>query len=163
MSYALPGLAAFQVERAVQAWPEEPGRAFSRLERARQLNVLSERPDVIAGVLAGRGGQPARELRAFVRALERNPHDWYLHLRLALLAADGGRPRDALAHLRRARTLNPREVEVELAREAVLAGRPVRQLFDRLDYLAVRSPLGRLPLTCRPVLGLGAHCQNALR
>lgn len=158
-SYALPGLAAFQIEGAMRAWPENPERTFSRLERARQLNVLNERPDVIAGVLAARGGQPGRALDAFAGALERNPHDWYLHLRLALLTADAGRRGDALAHLRRARMLNPRETEVELAAEAVLTGRAAQpQLLDRLDQFAVRSPLGRLPVTCRPVLGLGARC-----
>jgi tetratricopeptide (TPR) repeat protein len=91
-SYTLPGLAAFEVERAVQAWPEAPDRAFSRLQRARRLNPLSERPDVVAGALAQRAGQPDRARMAFERVLERNPDEWYAHLQLALLdAADGRR------------------------------------------------------------------------
>ena len=158
-SFALPALAAVQVERAVRAWPEEPEGVWSRLERARQLNVFSERPDLIAGVLARRGGEPARERRAFLRALDRNPHDWYIHTRLALLAGERGNVKDALAHVRRARSLNPRGGPVELAENTVLAGRPVgRRQLDALDGLVIRSPLGRRPLTCRPVLGVGARC-----
>jgi len=163
VSYALPALSAFEVERAVDAWPEESGRAFSRLERARQLNVFSERPDLIAGVLARRAGRPAEARRAFERALDRNRQDWYVHIRLGLLEADLGRRGDALAHLRRARELNPREHLVELSEEAVRAGRPVeRQLLDALDRLVIRSPLGRRPVTCRPVLGSGARCGSTL-
>jgi tetratricopeptide (TPR) repeat protein len=163
VSFALPALSAFEVERAVDAWPEEPARTFSRLERARQLNVFSERPDVIAGVLAHRSGQPARARRALVRALERNRHDWYIHLRLALAEADLGRPSKGLAHVRRARALNPRERAIGLVEDAVRAGRSVdRRLLDILDRLAVRAPLGRRPVTCRPVLGAGARCESAL-
>jgi O-antigen ligase len=163
VSYALPALAALQVERAVRAWPEEPGEVWSRLEQARQVNVLSERPDLIAGVLARRGRQPARERRAFARALERNADDWYIHARLALLAVDHGRHADAVAHLREASALNPRGGVVELVEKAVLAGRPVeRQLLDALDRLVIRSPLGRRPLACRPVLGVGARCGRPL-
>jgi O-Antigen ligase len=163
VSYALPALAALQVERAVRAWPEEPDRVWSRLEQARQLNVFSERPDLITAVLARRGGQSARERPAFVRALERNPRDWYVHMRLALLAVDLGKQGDAVAHLRRARSLNPRGDVVDLAENAALAGRPVeRQLLDTLDRHVIRSPLGRRPLTCRPVLGVGSRCPGGL-
>jgi tetratricopeptide (TPR) repeat protein len=118
---------------------------------------------VIAGVLARRAGQPTRERRAFTRALERNRHDWYLHLRLALIAADLGRLSDALAHVRRARALNPRERAVDLVEAVAHADSPAqRQLVDVLDGLAIRSPLGRRPVTCRPVLGTGARCGSAL-
>jgi hypothetical protein len=101
----------------------------------------------------------ARERRAFLQALDRNPHDWYTHTRLALLESERGNRKEALAHVRRARSLNPRGGPVELAENAVLAGRPVgRRQLDALDGLVIRSPLGRRPLTCRPVLGVGARC-----
>jgi hypothetical protein len=160
VSYALPGLAAFEVERAVRSWPEEPGAVWTRLEAARELNRLSERPDVIEGVFARRAGQPGRERRAFARALERNPHDWYVHLRLALVANDG----DAAVHLRRARSRDPRGGAVDAVEEAVLADAPVeRQLLDAVDRLAIRTPLGRAPATCRPVGGVGARCHEKRR
>lgn len=158
-SYALPGLAALEVERAVQAWPEAPDRAFSRLERARRLNPLSERPDIVTGVLAQRAGQPDRARTAFGRVLERHPDEWYAHLQLALLDAAEGRREQALAHLVRARSLNPLEPALQEAEDALFAGPLLRQqLVLRVDRLAVRSPLGRRRVDCRPVLGIASRC-----
>jgi hypothetical protein len=155
-SYTLPGLAALEVERAVQAWPEAPDRAFSRLDRARRLNPLSERPDVVAGTLAQRAGQPDRARIAFQRVLERTPDEWYAHLQLALLDAADGRRAEALAHLMRARSLNPLEPALQNAEDALFAGAFLRQqLVLRVDRLAVRSPLGRRPVDLRA--GTGAH------
>jgi tetratricopeptide (TPR) repeat protein len=148
-SFALPGLAALELERGVRAWPDSPDRALSHLERAHALNPLSERADVVAGALAQRDGDTERARAAFQRALERNPHDWYVHLQLALLAEGGGQSTEALAHLARARSLNPRE-------PAVLRAMPATDLAS----LAVRGPLGRRPADCRPVLGLESRCDG---
>ena len=148
-SLALPGLAAIELERGVRAWPDSPDRALSHLERAHRLNPLSERADVVAGTLAQRDGDAEQARAAFERALERNPHDWYVHLQLALLAEEDGRGTEALAHLERARSLNPSEL-------AVLRAVPA----DDLDSLAVRGPLGRRPVDCRPVLGLESRCDG---
>jgi O-antigen ligase len=146
-SFALPGLAALELERGVRAWPDSRNRALSHLERAHGLNPLSERADVVAGALARRDGDTEHARAAFQRALERNPHDWYVHLQLALLAEGDGQSADALAHLERARSLNPREPAVlEALSPADLAS------------LAVRGPLGRRPVDCRPVLGLEGRC-----
>jgi hypothetical protein len=158
-SYVLPGLAAFEVERGVKAWPEAPDRAFSELSRARRLNPLSEQPDVMAGTLAVRAHRPGQAQAAFERALERAPNDWYVHLRLALLAAAGGRQEQALGLLRRAQALNPLEPTLEDAEEALLAGAiPSQSLLWRVEQLAARSPLGRKPVDCGPVLGLASRC-----
>ena len=158
-SYALPGLAALEIERAVQAWPEEPNRAFSRLERARQLNPLSERPDVVAGTLAQRAREPDRARVAFQRALGRHPDEWYAHLQLAVLDAADGRRGPALAHLARAQSLNPLEPTLRDAEDALFLSALRREwLLLRADRLAVRSPLGRRPVDCRPVLGLASRC-----
>jgi hypothetical protein len=158
-SYALPGLAALEVERAVRAWPEDPNGAFSRLERARRLNPLSERPDVVAGTLAQRARQPARARTAFERALRRHPDEWYAHLQLAVLDAADRRRGPALAHLARARSLNPLEPTLGDAESALFAGSLSRQwLLLRADRLAVRSPLGRRSIDCRPLLGLASRC-----
>ena len=146
-SFALPGLAAIELERGVRAWPDSSDRALSHLERAHGLNPLSERADVVAGTLARRDGDTEQARAAFQRALERNPHDWYVHLQLALLAEEGGRNANALVHLERARSLNPRE-------PAVLEAMPATDLAS----LAVRGPLGRRPVDCRPVLGLENRC-----
>jgi hypothetical protein len=158
-SYTLPGLASFEIERAVQAWPEAPDRAFALLERARGLNPLSERPDVVTGVLAQRAGEPDRARTAFERVLERHPDEWYAHLQLALLDAAEERRGQALAHLARARSLNPLEPALQDTEDALFAGPLARQqLVLRVDRLAVRSPLGRRGVDCRPVLGLASRC-----
>jgi tetratricopeptide (TPR) repeat protein len=158
-SYLLPGLAAFEVERAVKTWPDSPARAFSRLEWARRLNPLSERPDLIAGTLAQRAGEAGTARAAFGRVLERNPSDWYAHLRLALLDARTGRRSQALAHLERARSLNPLEPALDEAERALALGRrPPPELLLRLEQAAIPFPLGRRPVDCRPVLGLGRDC-----
>jgi tetratricopeptide (TPR) repeat protein len=155
-SYTLPWLAALEVERAVQAWPEAPDRAFSRLRLAGRLNPLSERADVVAGTLAQRVGQPDRARIAFERVLERNPDDWYAHLQLALLDAADGMRGEALAHLARARSLNPLEPALKNAEDALFASAFLRQRFVlRVDRLAVRSPLGRRPVDVPA--GTGPH------
>jgi tetratricopeptide (TPR) repeat protein len=145
-SFAFPGLAALELERGVRAWPESPDRAVSHLERAHRLNPLSERADVVAGALAQHAGDTEQARTAFQRALERNPHDWYVHLQLALLAEEGGRSVEALARLERARSLNPRE--------PLVVGDP--------SGSAVRGPLGRRPVDCQPVLGLESRCSGGV-
>jgi O-antigen ligase len=158
-SYLLPGVAAWEIERAVAAWPVAPDRAFAHLDRARGLNPLSERPDVVAGALARRAGQADEARRAFEEALGRNPRDWYSLLQLALLNAADGRRSEAAAQLERAEALNPLEPTIQAARNQLLGDEFVRRdLVLRLDELAIRSPLGRRPVDCRPVLGLASSC-----
>ena len=147
-SYAFPGLAALELERAVRAWPDSE-QAFSHVERAHRLNPLSERADVVAGTLAEKGGQPDTARKAFERALERNPNDWYAHLQLSLLARAEGSEAEAQAHLERVRSLNPRESYAELVAE--------------VERHAVRTPLGRRALECGPVLGLASDCTDDRR
>ena len=147
-SYAFPGLAALELERAVRAWPDSE-QTFAGLERARRLNPLSERADVVAGTLAEQSGQLDRAQRAFGRALERNPDDWYAHLQLAVLARAEGSGPEALARLRRVRSLNPRESYAEL--------------FADVERHALRAPLGRRSLECGPALGLASHCTDDRR
>ena len=55
-SYALPAVAAREIERAVPAWDADPAAARDRFERARKLNPLTDRADVIEGTLALRDG-----------------------------------------------------------------------------------------------------------
>jgi O-antigen ligase len=148
-SYAFPGLAALELERAVRAWPDSE-ETFSRLERAHRLNPLSERADVVAGTLAEESRQLDRAQRAFERALERNPGDWYVQLQLALLARAEGNGAEALGRLRRVRSLNPRESYAELVTD--------------VERLALRAPLGRRALLqCGPVLGLARDCADDRR
>jgi tetratricopeptide (TPR) repeat protein len=159
-SYAFPGVAAWELERAVAAWPSSPESAFARLDRARRLNPLSERADVIAGALLQRVEQPAQARTAFERALDRNPHDWYAHLRLALLDAAAGRRSEALAGLSRAEALNPLEPTIDAAADRLFDSAGRQELLSSLDRLVVRGPLGRRPVECRPALGIAGSCRG---
>jgi tetratricopeptide (TPR) repeat protein len=159
ISYALPWLAARDVEAAAAGWRKDPIDAFDRLERARRLNVLSDEPDVVAGVLARRLGDRERAGEAFRRALGRASGDWYPHLELAIIELEAGRRAAALLHLEHARRLNPLEPSTRALLALARRNEPVpASLVERLDRHAVASPLGRRPVDCRPVLGLSAGC-----
>jgi O-antigen ligase len=159
ISYALPWLAARDVEAAVASWRKNPVDALDRLERARRLNVLSGEPDVIAGVLARRLGDRERAREAFRRALDRAPSDWYPHVELAVLDLEAGRRTAAVQHLEDARRLNPLEPSTRALMALARRNEPVpASLVERLDRQALASPLSRRPVDCRPVLGLSAQC-----
>jgi tetratricopeptide (TPR) repeat protein len=158
-SYLLPGLAAFELERAVRTWARAPDRALSGLSWARRLNPLSERADLVAGTLAKRAGRADEARTAFEDALRRNPGDWYAHLQLALLHSAAGRPLEAADALSRAEALNPLEPTIQAVKTDLLADRPVQgDLVRRIDGLAMQSPLGRRSVDCRPVLGIASSC-----
>ena len=139
-SLVLPWLAAREVERAAEAWREDPQEAYALLDRARALNPLSARPDLVAGAVAMRLGDLDRAEAAFERALGRDGRSWYAEVELAVVAAQEGRTADALAHLERAEELNPREEAVDLVRAGVTSGEPVDPgVLDRLFLQRVEA------------------------
>jgi hypothetical protein len=130
---ALPWLSALEVRAAAHRWQSDPGEAYSRLERARSLNPLSPRADLVAAAIASRRGEWARMASASERALTRTPHSWYAHLELALALAATGRREEALKELAGAEALNPRERALALVRERLRNGRDVSPAeIDRL-------------------------------
>jgi hypothetical protein len=158
-SLAFPALAALQIERAVPRFGDDPVAALHGLERARELNRLSDRPDVIAGALTAQAGDLAEARRALRRALARDAGDWHTRAQLGVLELAAGRRGVALAELSHARRLNPVEPVIALAAGAALRGEPLpAEVEERLSDGVVPAPLGRRPLTCRPVLGLGDDC-----
>ena len=147
VSYALPWLAARDVEAAVAGWRNDPAFALDRLERARGLNVLSSEPDVVAGVLARRLGDRERAGEAFRRAVDRAPSDWYPRVELAVLELEAGRRAAALAQLERARRLSPLEPSTRALLALARRNEPVpASLVERLDRRAVPTPFGRRPV-----------------
>ena len=106
---ALPWLSHRQIDRAVAVWRSDPEAAYGHLERARSLNPLSAEPDLVAGAIAARLDDRSRMPVLFARSLERNPHSWYAQLELGLAESISGRPRAAVAAVRRAVGLNPQE------------------------------------------------------
>ena len=96
LSYALPALSAREVDGAVREWSGDSAAALRRLERARTLNPLSDRPDLVAGLLARQAGDDAQARRALLNALDRDARSWNVHVELALLDL-----RDGRSHARR--------------------------------------------------------------
>jgi hypothetical protein len=125
LSYVLPWLAAREVDLAARSWETEPAVAFERLDRARGLNPLSDRADLIAGAIAGRIGDLDRMRAAYSAALERNPRNWYAHLEIAILDANAGKRAAALRRLATARALNPFEPTIADVRRRVEEGQRV--------------------------------------
>lgn len=108
-SCAFPWLAQRQIDRATAVWRTNPAEAYDLLSSARALNPLSAKPDLVAGVIAARLDDTARMPALFTSSLERNPLSWYAQLELGLSQSVNGRPRAAIAAVRRAIALNPRE------------------------------------------------------
>ena len=130
--------------------------ALRRLERARALNPLSDRPDLVAGLLARRAGDHERARRAFLQALERDARSWNVHVELALLDVRDGRRAAARERLERARALNPGEPLIGAALETVTRGEsPSPELLDALYDRGMPGPTERRPVDCLPVQGLG--------
>ena len=158
-SYALPALAAWEIERGAAAWERDPAGARRQLERARELNPLSDRADVIAGTLALGDGDVAGAGRAFRRAAARDAGNWYVQMQLGVVELRRAQRAAAIAALGRARRLNPGEPAIALALDAARAGRPLPPEAEaRAARQAVPGPRARHGVDCRPVLGLGTEC-----
>ena len=144
-----PYLAARNVSFAAEHWPDSPELAFDRLALARKLNPLSDEPDVVAAIVAERIGDPGRQRVFWLRALKRNPDNWYAQLKLGLLDVSAGNRGAALRRIRAAREINPREPVLALVERRVRAGKPVtgreidRVFLERADTLQRAS--GRHP------------------
>ena len=138
-----PWAAARQERFAAGEWRRDPQAAFASLERARSLNPLSDRPDLLAGAIASRREDWPEMRRYFSRALERNHFNWYAELELAVAEALEGRPAVAREHLARAARLNRREPAVELVRRSLDGGGTlVPAELDRLFRSRLREREG---------------------
>lgn len=136
-------LAAKETEAAGARWRTAPEEAFARLERARTLNPLSEKPDLFAAVIAGKLGDLARMRPLLVRAIERKPSSWYAHFELGLVEGIGGNREAALGELEIAERLNPLEPTIDEVERRVRRGQRLTLAeYDRL-FLARARAVGR--------------------
>jgi Flp pilus assembly protein TadD len=134
VAIALPYLAEREVAAASSGWPSDPARAFERLDRAADLNPLSSRPELVAGVIGLELGRFQVADQRFSAALERDRGDWFAYFGRGLaLSALGERARARLQY-EQARSLDPAE---PLVREALsrVGGR---------DPLTAREAFGSL-------------------
>jgi hypothetical protein len=130
-------MSAREIEQALASWRVAPESAYTRLDRARRFDPFSDQPDVLGAVIAAQRGDVARQRQLLLRALDRNPSNWYPHLELGLIAARRGDQVQALRRLDRAANLNPLDRLIRFARVRVRAGMPPTQA--EIDEFAIRS------------------------
>ena len=102
---------------AIRTGGTDPEAAYEDLDRAADLNPLSDRALAAEALIANSTGDRARALAALDEAQERQPEEWTIYyIRAQVLASSD--PVGATRALKRARELNPRGVEIaELADE----------------------------------------------
>ena len=79
---ALPWFAQRDIQRAIAIWPTDTSGAFSILQRAHELDPLSNKSDVLAGAIADRLHRYDLMRTRYRSAVERSPDDWYANLEL---------------------------------------------------------------------------------
>ncbi|HEX5923101.1 MAG TPA: O-antigen ligase family protein [Baekduia sp.] len=109
LAIAGPWQAQRDIEQAGAIFAQRPFEAYSRLDRAADLNPLSDQPALIEGSIALRYGDLARARAAFERGLDRNPRGQYATLELGAIASVQGDRARALRLLRQAVALGPRD------------------------------------------------------
>ncbi len=96
VSLAIPGIAARYTTSAYQHFQDDPATALARLDRAADLNPLSDEPLVAKGVIEQRLGRPGQAVAPLREAIDRRPGNWFAHLELGLAEEATGHPRAAL-------------------------------------------------------------------
>jgi tetratricopeptide (TPR) repeat protein len=143
ISFGLPWASARYVDSATDIWRVQPDEAFSRLERARDLNFLSPQPDLRAGTIAVALNDREQAGQAFADALERESSNWYATLQLGTLDLLEGRTEGGRARLRRAAELNPRDSLIGTAQRRAERGNPLTmQEIDRRLLRRICSIVG---------------------
>jgi tetratricopeptide (TPR) repeat protein len=136
---AFPWLSARAADRAVDTWRSDPQAADTLLARARVLNPLSERPDMLRGVILSKLGRYERMRESFERAVKRTPSSWYANFELGVASALTGRRAEAVRRLERAHSLNPRDEIVASVLADVRRGRRLdpdaidRRFLERVE------------------------------
>jgi tetratricopeptide (TPR) repeat protein len=129
-----PWVAERDMRAAAREWQASPDAAFRRLDRAKALNPLAERPYLYEGSISLRLGRIGPARAAYSEALERNRRDWYATLELGAIASMQGDRSTATRLLTRAAGLLPRD---ELTRAAL---RKVRS-GGRVDVVKINRRL----------------------
>ncbi len=83
----LPWFAQRDIQRAIAIWPTDTSGAFSILQRAHELDPLSNKSDVLAGAIADRLHRYDLMRTRYRSAVERSPDDWYANLELGIAAS----------------------------------------------------------------------------
>ncbi|MDT4940891.1 MAG: hypothetical protein QOJ34_980 [Pseudonocardiales bacterium] len=122
---AVGWLSSREVDSALAGWRNSPAASVSMLNRAASLNPFSDRPYLLAAAIAGRVGDRGAMAVELQRADQRSDANWYTHLLLAIVAADGHRWAQARNQVKLAARLNPREETIRAAALAIARKRPL--------------------------------------
>jgi hypothetical protein len=125
VSIALPWASELLVREASGNWTDDPAAAFDQLDTAASLNPLSNVPQLTSASIALELGDVPRARAEFAEALEHDPETAYALFELGAIAAERGERADALALLRRALALTPRDEILRRTLRDVRAGRSV--------------------------------------
>ncbi len=142
LALAAPWVAEREIQRAGEIFDTRPLEAYARLDRAAGWDPLSDRPDLVAGSIALRYGDLPRAESAFRAAVARNPRGQYATLELGAIASVRGRRVEALARLRRAVALAPRDPLAAEALKVVRRGATVDIAALNRHILTVNQQLG---------------------
>ena len=136
LSLVCAGIAARYTSAAYESSASNVETAIERLDRAAEVNPLSAEPLLAKGVLAQRIGRYDAAKEALDVAAEREPDNWFIHFERALAESAQGDNRAALADVREAKRLNPRQPLIDEVLAELRAGR-------RVDAAVVEGKLTR--------------------
>jgi O-Antigen ligase len=128
-AFAIPWASVSLIDTALARGPGPS--AYSLLDTAARLNPWSEQPALAEARLAARAGNRNRERQALLRAVSRNPLDWYPHLMLGIIAGRENQPARARTELAKALALSPQDLIVLWAQHRLGYGRPLTQRVVR--------------------------------
>jgi tetratricopeptide (TPR) repeat protein len=131
---AIPGIAARYTAAAYDDFRTDPNGALDRLDRAADLNPLSDEPLVAKGVILQRLGRPRAAIAPLEEAISRQGNNWFSRLELALARARIGQMARAATGLREAKRLNPLQPLLADTLRDLRAG-------ERIDPIAVEREL----------------------
>jgi tetratricopeptide (TPR) repeat protein len=123
-SLALPYLAERHLTRGAEIGLADVSVAREELDRAAALNPLSPEPHLRAATILVAAGDPAAAREEFREAIEVEDN-WYAHFELALLEAQRGRHRAALAQMARAGALDRHDPFIADALAKIRRGGPI--------------------------------------
>ncbi|HEX2128131.1 MAG TPA: hypothetical protein VHF58_02830, partial [Solirubrobacterales bacterium] len=125
LNLAGPWLAERYTDQALGLWRQDPEEAFDKLDRSRSLNPLSPVPDTAGGSIAVQLDRPAEAEARYRAALDREPGDSHLQLRLGAIVFNEGRRAQGLEHLREAARLDRRDPLIRRTLRRARRGREI--------------------------------------
>lgn len=122
---ALPFIAAEHVKRATVIWPQRPALAYGELRAASGLMPFDSQIDLVGASIALDLEQEGSARAWLVKAQGHEDQEWLTPFLLGLIDGRGGHAALAMAELRRALRLNPREAAISQALRRLRQGHPM--------------------------------------